>query len=101
MRKKDILPFVATWIDPKDIVLSEISEKDMVWYHLYMKSKLDKLIETESKMVVYQGMVERRERCKAPRHTAVFDPYLRKSQEQWHEQNSSEQPFGEEIYMCH
>ena len=29
MRKKDILPFVATWIDPKDIVLSEISEKDM------------------------------------------------------------------------
>ena len=29
MRKKDVLPFVATWIDLKDIVLSEISEKDM------------------------------------------------------------------------
>lgn len=28
MRKKDILPFVATWIDPKDIVLSEISDRE-------------------------------------------------------------------------
>ena len=30
MRKKEILPFVTTWIDPEGIILSEISQIDPV-----------------------------------------------------------------------
>ena len=39
--KKDILPFVATWMDLEGIILSEISQRktNTVWYHLYMESK--------------------------------------------------------------
>ena len=34
-----ILPFATTWMDPEDIILSEISQTDTVCYHLYVKSK--------------------------------------------------------------
>lgn len=34
--KNEILPFTATWTDPKGITLSEVwSEKDNVWSHLH------------------------------------------------------------------
>lgn len=38
--KKGILPFAATWIDLKSIILSKISQrnKNAVWYHSCMKS---------------------------------------------------------------
>ena len=40
IKKKEILPFVTTWMDLKGIMLSEISQTKMyaVWYHLYVES---------------------------------------------------------------
>lgn len=29
MRRREILPFATTWMDPDDIMLSEISKTDM------------------------------------------------------------------------
>lgn len=39
--KKEILPFVTTWMDVEDVMLSEISqtEKDTAWSHLQVESK--------------------------------------------------------------
>ena len=37
MRRKEILPFAATWMDPESIILSEIGRKrktDTIWYQL-------------------------------------------------------------------
>ena len=51
-RKNGVLPFVATWMDLKDIVLSEISqtEKDkQVCYHLDVDSKDNKLVKITRK----------------------------------------------------
>ena len=38
MRKKEILPFVTTRMDFEDVMLNK-SEKDTLWYHLYVKAK--------------------------------------------------------------
>ena len=38
MKKNEIMPFAATWMDLKIIILSEVSEKDK--YHLYVESKI-------------------------------------------------------------
>ena len=40
-RKKKILPFATTWMDPEGIMLSEISQRktNTVWYHLYVNLK--------------------------------------------------------------
>ena len=41
IKKNEILPFVATWMDLDGIMLSEISQRkiNIVWYHLYVESK--------------------------------------------------------------
>ena len=43
IKKNEILPFAATWMDLKSIMLSEISQgkvyKHYKLYHLYVKSK--------------------------------------------------------------
>ena len=33
------MPFAATWMDPKGIMLSEISQTNTTWFHLYVQSK--------------------------------------------------------------
>ena len=38
LRKNEILPFAATWMDLKNITLSERSQRQIL-YHLYVKSK--------------------------------------------------------------
>ena len=50
MRKKEILPFVTTWMDLEDIMLSEPSQRKTNMYdiYLYVESKKSKLIKTES-----------------------------------------------------
>ena len=41
IRKNEILPFAATWMDLKSIMPSEISQRktNSVWYNLYVESK--------------------------------------------------------------
>ena len=41
IKKNNILPFAATWLDLEGIMLSEISQWKIntVWYHLYVESK--------------------------------------------------------------
>jgi len=42
IKKNEILPFAATWMDLEGITLSEISQTkkiNTVWYRLYVESK--------------------------------------------------------------
>ena len=41
IKKNEILPFAATWVDVKDIRHSEISQRktNTLCYHLYVESK--------------------------------------------------------------
>ena len=34
MKKNDIMPFAATWMDPDIIILSKISQKEKDKYHM-------------------------------------------------------------------
>ena len=56
MRKKEILPFVTTWLSPEDIRPSEISQTrktNAVWPNLHIESKeIIKLTEIESRKEV-------------------------------------------------
>ena len=36
IKKKDILPFAATWMDPEMITLSEASQREKVKYHMML-----------------------------------------------------------------
>ena len=42
IKKNGIMPFAATWLDLQIIIQSEVhqKEKDTIWYHLYMESKI-------------------------------------------------------------
>ena len=41
IKKNELLPFVTTWIDITDIVLSDISQmqRDTIWFHSYVECK--------------------------------------------------------------
>ena len=54
-KKKEILPFVITWMNLKDIMLSDILDKErQIFYDFayYVESKNAKLTKTESKIMV-------------------------------------------------
>ena len=46
IKKNEILPFVTTWMKIEGITLSEISQTNIVWYHLCVESKRAELVET-------------------------------------------------------
>ena len=41
-KKKEILPFAATWLDMESIMLIEISQRNTVWFQSYVESKKQK-----------------------------------------------------------
>lgn len=53
--KKGILPFVTTWGDQEDTVLSNISQIQKDKYHLNQNFKMVKLTEAEARKVVTRG----------------------------------------------
>ena len=40
IKKNEITPFAATWMDLEIIILSEVSQANTLWYHLYVESKI-------------------------------------------------------------
>ena len=38
-KMNEIMPFVATWMDLEIIRLSEVSQRQIIGYHLYVESK--------------------------------------------------------------
>ena len=60
LKKKEILPFVTTWMGLRGIILSEISQKKKDKYFTIslicetLKRKITKLIDTENRLMVAQ-----------------------------------------------
>ena len=53
IKKNEIMPFAATWMDLEIITLSEVNQKktNTIWYHLYVESKIwhsELIYETET-----------------------------------------------------
>ena len=56
LKKKEILPFVTTWMNLDDIMLSEISRTNTAWSRLlHVEFKIVKLVEAENRMVAPRG----------------------------------------------
>ena len=57
MRRKEILPFAATWMDPESIILSEIERERQILYdiNLYVESINLNLQKKKSRTVVARG----------------------------------------------
>ena len=63
IRKDEMLPFVTTWVDLENIILSKVSQMEKVKTHMWvikLKATMNKqdtqtLIDTDSSVVVTRG----------------------------------------------
>ena len=69
IKKNEIMPFAAIWMDLEIIILNEVSQRktNSIWYHLYVESKKKKRYkwtyiqnrnrptDIESKLIVIKG----------------------------------------------
>ena len=68
IKKNELMPFVATWMQLEILILSEVKERQTLEYHLYVESKIwhrgtyprnrVRLIDTENRPVVAKGKGE-------------------------------------------
>ena len=56
IQKNEIMPFAATWMDLEIIILSQ-GKTNIIWYHLYVKSK-----KNDTNEVIYKTKVTHRHR---------------------------------------
>ena len=64
IKKNEIMPFAAMWMDLEIIILSEVSQTN-IWYHSYVESKKwykwtylqnrNRLTDIENKLMVTKG----------------------------------------------
>ena len=65
IKKNEIMPFAAKWMDLEIIILTEVSQTktNIIWYHLYVESKKNdtneliykRLTDIENKPMVTKG----------------------------------------------
>ena len=67
IKKNEIMPFAATWMDLEISILSEVNQRETntIWYHLYVESKIwckwiylwnrNRLTDIENRLVVAKG----------------------------------------------
>ena len=63
MKKNEIMPFTATWMQLEIIILIEVSQKNTIWFHLYVESKIwhtwtylqNRLTDIQNRLVVAKG----------------------------------------------
>ena len=71
--KNEILLLVTIWMDLESIVLSEIGQTKTktIWFHLYMCSNNNQLIDTESWLGFPHSSVSKESACNAGDHGSI------------------------------